>query len=198
MPFVQIFDPPSCCATGSCGSQVDTSRTQFAADLEWLKSQGVEVERFNLAHDPSQFAQHAVVQDALQKQGERCLPLILVDREIVSEGRYPSREELAVLAAVAATGVYTRAVEELVAISAALGANCDSCLAHHVSEAIRVGVSRDDIARALATARQVKEAALREISKSAGRLLASAAAEESLKVVPCCTPDVTPIQRKRD
>jgi len=196
MPLIQVFDPPMCCSTGVCGPQVDTTLTQFAADLAWLKRQGVEVERFNLAQDPGQFAQHEVVKDALQKRGEHCLPLILVDREVVAEGRYPSREELAVLAAVAATGVYTRAVEELVAISAAIGANCDSCLAYHMSEARKVGVSRDDIARAIATARQVKEAALLEISKSAGRLLAFAAAEETLKVVPCCTPDANASQRK--
>ena len=56
-----------------------------------------------------------------------------------------------------------------------------------MSEARKLGVNRDDIAKTIATARQVKEAALLEISKSAGRLLASAAAEETLKVVPCCT-----------
>ena len=107
MPLIQVFDPPMCCSTGVCGPQVDTTLTQFAADLEWLKKQGVTVERFNLAHDPGQFAHHEVVKDSLQKRGERCLPLILVDREVVAEGRYPSREELAVLTAVTATGLYS-------------------------------------------------------------------------------------------
>ncbi len=196
MPLVQIFDPPMCCSTGVCGPQVDARLTQFAADLEWLKCQGVDVERYNLAHDPGPFARHEVVKDALQKKGNRCLPLILVDQEVVSEGRYPSREELVVLAGVSSTGVYTRAVEELVAIGAAIGANCDPCLVYHVSEARKVGVSRADMAWAIATARQVKEAALCEISKSAGRLLASAAAEDTLKVVPCCTPDAKTTPRK--
>lgn len=198
MPLLQIFDLPARGSTDVSGSRVDPALTQFAADLEWLAEQGVEVERFNLAQAPDRFAQDDVVQDALQKRGQRCLPLILVDREIVAEGRYPSRDELAALASIPAAGVYTRAVEELVAIGAAVGANCDSCLTHHVSEARKAGVTRDDIARAIATARQIKEAALLDISKTAGRLLASAAAEETLKVVPCCTPDTAAVQRNRD
>jgi hypothetical protein len=45
MATVQVFDPPLCCASGACGPQVDPALAQFAADLEWLKSRGVRVER---------------------------------------------------------------------------------------------------------------------------------------------------------
>jgi AhpD family alkylhydroperoxidase len=174
-----------------CGPHVDTALTQFSGDLEWLKSQGVEVRRYNLAQEPRVFVDHALVKSALAKSGEKCLPLILVDGEIVAEGAYPSREELAVLLSLATTSAnshYSRAVEELVAIGAAIGANCESCFAYHFREARKAGVNRDDIALAVATARKVKEAAAGEIAKAAGRHLASAATEETLKVIPCCTP----------
>ncbi len=51
MSKVQVFDPPMCCSTGVCGPQVDPALVRFAADLEWLKASGVEVERFNLSQD---------------------------------------------------------------------------------------------------------------------------------------------------
>jgi len=46
---LKIYDPPMCCSTGVCGPEVDPALVRFAADLKWLESQGVVVERFNLA-----------------------------------------------------------------------------------------------------------------------------------------------------
>ena len=77
---------------------------RFAADLEWLKSQGVEVERYNLAQQPRKFVETEVVKKSLAAAGNKCLPLVLVDGQIVSEGGYPSRDELAALAGIAVTG----------------------------------------------------------------------------------------------
>jgi len=42
---IQVFDPPLCCSTGVCGTDVDPELVRFAADLDWLAKQGVEVER---------------------------------------------------------------------------------------------------------------------------------------------------------
>ena len=115
----------------------------------------------------------------LSRSGEKCLPIILVDGAIIAEGAYPSREELAVLVSVATTSegsLYSLAVEELVAIGAAIGANCESCLEYHFREARKAGVGRDDIALAVSTARKVKEAAAGKIVQLAGRQLAAAAA----------------------
>jgi len=50
---IQIFDPPMCCSTGVCGPAVDPELVRFAADLDWLKRQGVEVERYNLSQQPA-------------------------------------------------------------------------------------------------------------------------------------------------
>lgn len=95
MSKVQVYDPAMCCSTGVCGPAVDPVLPQFAADLEWLKSKGIEVERFNLAQEVAAFAANPIVKQALNSKGTKCLPMVLVDGEVVSEGVYPTREQLA-------------------------------------------------------------------------------------------------------
>jgi hypothetical protein len=98
---MQVFDPPQCCPTGVCGPAVDPVLARFAADLDWLRGRGVAVERFNLAQQPAAFAACPEVREALAQAGVGCLPLVLVDRRIVSRGSYPSRADLAAWAGVA-------------------------------------------------------------------------------------------------
>lgn len=59
---------------------------------------------------------------------------------------------------------------EYVALGAAIGANCEPCLRYHVAEALKVGISHADIAKAVALAAKVKEAPARSILKLAERL----------------------------
>lgn len=92
---IQVFDKPMCCSTGICGPQVDPVLPRFAADLDWLKSHGVRVERFNLAQQPLEFAQNAVVRELLTQHGTECLPVVLVDGQVTSQGQFPTREQLA-------------------------------------------------------------------------------------------------------
>src|SRR3990170_1305258 len=94
MTTIQVFDPPMCCATGVCGPGVDPALARFAADLEWLRSRGLRVERFNLAQQPGAFTANPAVREALAESGTQCLPLILVDGKIVGRGSYPAREAL--------------------------------------------------------------------------------------------------------
>jgi len=110
MPTVRVFDPPMCCATGVCGPSVDPELARFTADLDWLKKQGVQVERFNLSQQPGAFAANAIVKDALNARGNGCLPLVLVDERVAVEGAYPSRETLAALAGVVVRKLETAAV----------------------------------------------------------------------------------------
>jgi arsenical resistance operon trans-acting repressor ArsD len=95
---LEVFDPPMCCSTGVCGPTVDPALIRFTADLHWLANQRVAVERFNLAQQPQAFAAIAVVKTALKERGNQCLPLILLDGSIISEGTYPTRDQLALLA----------------------------------------------------------------------------------------------------
>lgn len=93
-----------CCPTGICGPSIDPELLRFAADLEWLESQGVSVERFNLSQQPRAFAEDASVKAALEEKGEAGLPLVKVNGEVKSSGVYPSRDELASWAGVGAEG----------------------------------------------------------------------------------------------
>ena len=102
MKRLKVFDPPMCCSTGVCGPKVDPALVKFVADLHWLANQRIAVERHNLAQEPQAFAANATVKSALTEHGNDCLPLILLDGSIISEGRYPSREELARLTGVQA------------------------------------------------------------------------------------------------
>ena len=95
MPTLHVFDRPLCCPTGVCGPGVDPALPRFAADLEWLRSQGVTVERFNPAQQPAAFASRPEVKEALEQVGPDCLPLLVVDGRLVSRGDYPSRQQLA-------------------------------------------------------------------------------------------------------
>ncbi len=95
MTKLQIFDPPMCCTSGVCGTNVDTKLVKLLNDIEWLKSKGVEVERFGLAFEPQAFVTNELVKETLQKDGNDCLPLILVDGKIVFKGGYPDRAKLA-------------------------------------------------------------------------------------------------------
>ena len=95
MKNVQVYDKPMCCSTGVCGPQVDPVLPRFAADLDWLKSQGNQVERFNLAQQPMAFIENKEVHQLLGSEGTDCLPLILVNGKIVSRKDYPTREVMA-------------------------------------------------------------------------------------------------------
>jgi AhpD family alkylhydroperoxidase len=173
MSKVQVFDPPMCCSTGVCGPDVDPALVRFAADLEWLRSNGVEVERHNLSQDPAAFVGNAVVAQAIRGRDDG-LPLFLVDGKIAAQGSYPSREVLAELAGVAAArSIYGEAVQELVAIGAAIAANCEPCFRYHFDKARKLGVSREDVARAVATAQQGKESPARAVLELAEKYVGS-------------------------
>ncbi len=100
MTKLAVYDPPMCCSTGVCGPAVDPVLPRLAADLAWLKRQGVQVERYNLAQQPQAFASNPTVTAALREHGNGCLPLILVDGRVASRGSYPERAELAQLAGI--------------------------------------------------------------------------------------------------
>ncbi len=92
---LRIYDPAMCCSTGVCGPSVDTKLVRLAADVAFLKSKGVSVERFNLGHQPEEFASSPLVLAEMGEEAEN-LPIFLVDGEVKAKSRYPDRNELAV------------------------------------------------------------------------------------------------------
>ena len=95
MPVIQIFDPALCCSSGVCGQDVDAALVQASADIDWARSLGAQVERFNLAQQPMAFAQNDAVRGFLERSGQEALPVTVLDGQVVLAGRYPSRQQLA-------------------------------------------------------------------------------------------------------
>ena len=95
MTELTVFDPPQCCNTGVCGPSVDPKLSRLAADLDWLKQQGVEIVRYNLSQQPQAFVDNATIKGILERRGEDALPVFLLDGEVMSQGSYPDREALA-------------------------------------------------------------------------------------------------------
>jgi len=94
MPEIHVFEPALCCNTGVCGPDVDQALVNFTADLNHLMELGANVQRHNLANDPSAFAGSDTVRALLQVAGSDGLPLTLVDGLTVMTGAYPAREQL--------------------------------------------------------------------------------------------------------
>lgn len=97
MKTIRIFDPALCCSSGVCGPSVDPELVRVNADLMWLKQQGIEVTRFNLAQQPTEFAADKQVKHRLQSSGSEALPFSFLDGELIAAGFYPTREQWAEL-----------------------------------------------------------------------------------------------------
>lgn len=95
MATIRVFDPALCCSTGVCGVDIDEALLRFAADVDWARQHGADIERVNLAQEPLTFAQDTTVSAFLEHSGQEALPLILMRDQVVMAGRSPSRTELA-------------------------------------------------------------------------------------------------------
>ena len=100
--------------------------------------------------------------------------------------------------------IFTPAVAELVAIAAAIGANCEPCFKYHYSQARKLGVSSDDMAEAVALANRVKLAPSQNMLILADKLLGTSLSTQT-PVDPnpgsCCSSKAakssTPASRKK-
>jgi hypothetical protein len=88
MKTIQVYDPPMCCSTGLCGTEIDPALVSFAALLTELSQKGVKVERYNMGQQPMAFVQNPTVKNLLDKESTEALPLILLDGEVYLKGRY--------------------------------------------------------------------------------------------------------------
>jgi AhpD family alkylhydroperoxidase len=146
------------------------------------------VQRFNLSQSPAAFVENEQVKQALTEKGEGALPMVIGSGQVVSSGRYPERGELAAWAGVthAEASIYSAAVNELVAIGAAIAANCEPCLKYHYRAAQQLGVSKADMARAVEMGAKVKDSPHQAILRLAERLTGAALGGARAELDPCC------------
>lgn len=97
LKVLQVFNPATSCSTGACGPEAEAKVAQFAADLEWLKSVSVIVQRYDYAPESAAFMENEFVRRALDLKGEKGLPVVVANDEVAIIGRYPERKELAAL-----------------------------------------------------------------------------------------------------
>lgn len=168
---LDVYDPAMCCSTGVCGPSVDPSLATFAADLDWLGAQGVQVRRINLGQEPGEFATNDTVRALLEKDGEDALPAIFVEGEFRASGRFPLRDELADWAGVSEPVVSDQLIAEISAIGAAIGSNCEPCFKFHYGEARKLGLTNADLTVAVKTAQAVKDVPAAKVLETAARLL---------------------------
>jgi AhpD family alkylhydroperoxidase len=81
---------------------------------------------------------------------------------------------------------YTPAVNELVAMGAAIAANCEPCLKFHYREADQLGVSKADMARAVATGAKVKDSPHQAILRLADKLTGAGLGQPADASDRCC------------
>jgi len=97
---------------------------------------------------------------------------------------------LEVTASKAASAVeYSPAVNELVAMGAAIAANCEPCLKYHYREADQLGVSKADMARAVATGAKVKDSPHQAILRLADKLTGAGLSAPAGASDRCCGPE---------
>ena len=188
MKRLDVYDPAMCCSTGVCGPQVDPVLVRFAADAKWLQEQGVEVRRFNLSQTPAAFVENETVRQALTEKGEGALPLLLVDGQVLASGHYPERSQLSDALSLTSgeNSIFSPAVAELVAIGAAIAANCEPCLKYHYRQAQLLGVSKADVVSAVKIAASVKDSPHQSILRLANRLTGAALSAAEAAGDPCC------------
>ena len=93
MKTIQVYDPPMCCSTGICGTEINPDLVSFAALLAQLGMHGLKIERFNLGQQPMAFVENTAVKALLDKNGAEVLPLIFLDGTVYLQGRYPTAVE---------------------------------------------------------------------------------------------------------
>ncbi len=91
---IQIFDPAMCCSSGVCGPTVDPVLVKTNEAILSLQKQGVKVARYNLAQQPHEFMANKTVSELLQKEGNKAMPITIVNGELFKTGEYPSYEEI--------------------------------------------------------------------------------------------------------
>ncbi len=94
MQRIDIYEPATGCLTGACGADQEDRQAAFEAALESLRSRGVMVNRYNLGHDPEEFASQPIVKASIRQQGMAGLPVVLIDGQLASQGQYPFADQL--------------------------------------------------------------------------------------------------------
>lgn len=94
MRRVVIFEPAMCCDTGVCGPSVDPELLRMSTVINNLKSNGLQIERYNLASNPQAFVDNREINKMLNDSGVEILPVTMVNNRVIKTKAYPTNVEI--------------------------------------------------------------------------------------------------------
>lgn len=95
MKKIYIYERAMCCPTGVCGPSIDPELLRMSFIMNNIKNAQVNAVRFNLTNDPQVFVENKQVNDLLMAEGMDCLPVTIIDDEVVLKGSYPTTAQFA-------------------------------------------------------------------------------------------------------
>jgi len=144
---------------GMVGVVQDPAFEAFEERLEWLEALGVPVERLDPAIAPDEVMAHQAVHELLLAEGDRCLPLILVNDAVVSRATYPSRAQLARAVGRGRYEVPAGVARRLAAIGAAAAIGLADEVHRQAERGREMGISEESVGLASDAGAALRDAA---------------------------------------
>lgn len=93
---IEIFEPTMCCSSGICGPSVDENLVKISENIEILKSEfkGLVVERYQPQTHAMKFMANMEVGRLIRENGQKILPITVIDGKVIKTGVYPKLDEL--------------------------------------------------------------------------------------------------------
>lgn len=93
---IEIFEPTMCCSTGICGPSVDVNLVKISENIEILKNEfkGLVVERYQPQTHSMNFMANMEVGKLVRENGQKILPITVLNGKVIKSGSYPTLEEL--------------------------------------------------------------------------------------------------------
>lgn len=97
MNILKIYEPAMCCTTGVCGPSVDPELLRVTLMINQIKANGGRVERYNLTDNPMVFVTETKINELLNTEDIKILPITTLNDEVVKTGAYLSDVEMKTL-----------------------------------------------------------------------------------------------------
>ena len=93
---LEIFEPTMCCSSGICGPSVDEKLVKISEDIEMLKNEfeSLVVERYQPQTHSMKFMANMEVGKLVRENGQKILPITVLNGKVIKSGQYPNLEEL--------------------------------------------------------------------------------------------------------
>lgn len=95
---IEIFEPTMCCSSGICGPSVDNKLVKISEDIEALKKdfKGIDIQRYQPQTHSMQFMMNMEVGNLVRQNGQKILPITVVNGKVVKSGEYATLDEMIV------------------------------------------------------------------------------------------------------